>query len=399
MAELRDDTPPGRRVPGVRLLVALFVAALALRPDVVGISPLLEPLQADLDVPRWVVGLLPTIPVVCMGLFAPLASWLASRAPIRRVILAGLATIALFGALRSASTSVTGLLLPTVGVGVGIALVQTLLPSVVRLHAAAAQGLSTGVYVAGIQLGAAGGAAVALPLAGVGGLRSPLLAFAGLAAVWALVWGLLGPRAHAVPVGAAAPASAVSRLRRPVVWLIIAAFGLQSMVFYGTNAWLAAWLMAAGRPDAHASQAVGLLNLGALAAALVVPAASDRWGSRRLALLASAAALTAGLVGLLVAPDLGRSWSVLAGVGLGPLLPLTLTLPLAVTRAAADVAPTSAAMLGVGYLAAAASPPLLGLLADGTASLRPVLLALLAGTAVFAAVAAALSEHRLAAAR
>ena len=49
------------------LLVALFLAALTLRPQLVGIGPLLPSVQDDLDVTHAVAGLLGTIPVLCMG--------------------------------------------------------------------------------------------------------------------------------------------------------------------------------------------------------------------------------------------------------------------------------------------------------------------------------------------
>jgi len=57
-----------RRTP---LLVALFLAAVALRPQLVGVGPLLPSIQTDLGVSHAVAGLLGTIPVLCMGLFAP----------------------------------------------------------------------------------------------------------------------------------------------------------------------------------------------------------------------------------------------------------------------------------------------------------------------------------------
>ena len=72
-----------RRAP---LLVALFLAAIALRPQLVGIGPLLPLVQDDLDVTHAVAGLLGTIPVLCMGLFAPPASFLSGRIGSRRAI-------------------------------------------------------------------------------------------------------------------------------------------------------------------------------------------------------------------------------------------------------------------------------------------------------------------------
>ena len=49
------------------LLAGLFLAGLALRPQIVGVGPLIPAIQDDLDVSHAVAGLLGTIPVLCMG--------------------------------------------------------------------------------------------------------------------------------------------------------------------------------------------------------------------------------------------------------------------------------------------------------------------------------------------
>ena len=72
------------------LLAALFLAALALRPQLVGIGPLIPAIQDDLDVSHAVAGLLGTIPVLCMGLFAPPAPFLSRRLGSRLAIAAAL---------------------------------------------------------------------------------------------------------------------------------------------------------------------------------------------------------------------------------------------------------------------------------------------------------------------
>src|SRR5262245_64076604 len=60
-----------RDVRPASILAGLFLVALTLRPQIVGIGPLLPEIQDDLDTTHAVVGLLATIPVLCMGLFAP----------------------------------------------------------------------------------------------------------------------------------------------------------------------------------------------------------------------------------------------------------------------------------------------------------------------------------------
>ena len=61
------------------LLAGLFLAGFALRPQIVGVGPLIPSIERDLDVSHAVAGLLNTIPVLCMGLFALPAPVLTRR--------------------------------------------------------------------------------------------------------------------------------------------------------------------------------------------------------------------------------------------------------------------------------------------------------------------------------
>ncbi len=50
----------------------------AMRPQILAIGPLLPLIRVDLGLPAGVAGLLTTIPVLCMGLFAPVGPRLAA---------------------------------------------------------------------------------------------------------------------------------------------------------------------------------------------------------------------------------------------------------------------------------------------------------------------------------
>ena len=77
----REVTTTEARAPARRdallLLAALLLAAVALRPQLVGAGPLIPDIQDDLGTSHSVAGLVGTIPVLCMGLFAPLAGVVA----------------------------------------------------------------------------------------------------------------------------------------------------------------------------------------------------------------------------------------------------------------------------------------------------------------------------------
>ena len=59
-----------------RTAAALFLAALCFRPQLVGVTPLLPTIQKSLHISHAVSGLLVTVPVLCMGVFAPAGSFI-----------------------------------------------------------------------------------------------------------------------------------------------------------------------------------------------------------------------------------------------------------------------------------------------------------------------------------
>ena len=69
-----------------RPLIALVAIALVFRPQIIAIGPLLPSIQAGLGISHGVAGALSAIPVLCMGIFAPLApvAGSAARGALRR---------------------------------------------------------------------------------------------------------------------------------------------------------------------------------------------------------------------------------------------------------------------------------------------------------------------------
>lgn len=353
-----------------RLLAAMFLAALALRPDIIGLGPLLDPMRADLGGSRSIIGLLPTVPVLCMGLFAPVASQVAVRVGPRRVILAGMVAIAGGGLLRSTMPTTASVVALTVIIGVGVASVQTLLPAVVKARAAAHPTLATTVYVVGIQSGAAISAGVSATLVHSGGWRLPLTLFGVAATMWTLIWLLLGPRD--VP-REDVPTTGRVQVRRSlwgrwVVWRLALAFGSQSLVFYGLNAWLVSILIEQGWSPVAAGGSLSIFNLVALSATLATPLLSRWLRTRRRTLIVCAMASVLGIALVLSAPADAWWATLLLGFGIGPLLPLTLSLPLDVSDEVESVGEVSGIMLGVGYVLAATAPVSLGWVRDLTGS-------------------------------
>lgn len=330
-------------------------------------GPLLPAIQADLEISHGVGGLLGTIPVLCMGLFALVAPWLGRLLGTERAIAAGVAAVAAFGLARALAPETLSILALTVGVGVGIAVVGPLLPIVVRhrMHERAA--LATGVYAGGIVLGATVSGAVAVPLAGAtGDWRFALTTFSLVALVSLAAWLVLerpgGPEADAGD----RPEPPRLPWGRARAWHLAFVFATQSFLFYAAVSWLPSIYVERGWSEADAGLLLALMNGVGLVMTFAAPALAERVGGRRDHLLASALVSILGLVGITVAPDLAVLSVATLGVGLGSIFPFVLTLPVDVAERRDEVGGLAAIMLFGGYVLSSFAPVVLGVLRDAT---------------------------------
>ena len=384
-----------RRAP---LLVALFLAALTLRPQLVGVGPLLPSIQRDLGVSHAVAGLLGTIPVLCMGLFAPPAAFLAGRIGSRRAIGAALVLIGAFGVARVLVPGAVGVLLLTVPVGVGMGLAGALLPVVAKQRFADRPGFATGAYTTGITSGAAIAAAVAVPLAhAAGGWRTPLLVFSAVSAGLAVGWFWL-TRAEPQHIRSEVRPLRLP-LRNPLGWRLVAAFFLMSFVFYGLNSWLPDTYVERGWSQSAAGDLLAVLNTITIPVGFFAAWAADHIGTRRMWLAGAAALQVVALLGIVLVPGGGWAWAVLLGLSIGPLFPLTMTLPLDAAERPAEVAALAGMMLGLGYTLSSTGPLILGAVRDLSGNFDAVLWVLVAASALQFIVDASFSPARLAASR
>jgi MFS transporter, CP family, cyanate transporter len=355
-------------VPGLaRTAIALFIVSLGLRPQIVAIGPLVPQIQADLLISHAVVGLLATIPVLCMGVFALVGPWVGRRLGPERAIAAGVGAIALFGLLRAAAPDAITILVLTFGVGIGIAVIGPLVPILIRQRMPDRAATLTGAHAGGIVLGATLAAGLAVPLAGPQlDWRWPLAVFALATVVSLIVWVVV--ERPAGPAARAAGDEAPPRLpwRRPRAWALALLFGAQSVLFYAVIAWLPSVYVERGWPEVDAGFLLALLNGVSLLTTFGAPLLAEWRGSRREQLFVSSVASLVGLLGIVVLPDLAIAWVILLGIGLGAVFPLALTLPVHFARRARNVGGLAAIMLFGGYVMASVGPFLLGLVRDAT---------------------------------
>jgi MFS transporter, CP family, cyanate transporter len=353
------------RQPHIATLAGLFLGAIALRPQIVGIGPLFPEIQESLDVSHAVVGLLGTIPVLCMGLFAPAAAYLASRVGTRAGSAWSIGLIGVFGVARAVSPGVALLVLLTWPIGIGMGLAGALAPVAVKERFSERPATPTGVYTTGIQIGSASSAALAVPIAGwLGGWRASLIVFSLATCLLVPTW--LGLTRHEAPHER--PLARPPRLpwRSGTAWLLVALFALMASTYYGINAWLPDAYVERGWSVQRAGSLIALLNLVAIPGSFLIPWCSDRVGGRRPWLLAMSTSFLVGAAGFVLLPGAAYAWAFAVGLASGAMFALVMTLPLDVEHDVPRVGALVGMMLGLGYTIGAISPIVLGATRDAT---------------------------------
>ena len=379
----------GDRLP---LLIGLGLASLTLRPQVVGLGPLIPDIQESLGMSHAVAGLLITLPVLCMGLFAPVAPVLAGRIGAVRAVTIAVALIGIAGLARIAVGGTAGVLLFTLAIGVGMGLGNALMVVAVKERFSDHPLLLTSVYTAGIQLGSSIAAVLAVPIAvSMGGWRATLAVFS-VASVLALVaWVLLSRSAPK-----SRPAGAFPRfpLRSGIAWVFVAMFALMGIVYYGITAWVPAAYVELGYSHEATGWLAAIFNIGTVPSTILIGFIGARVTKRRGLAVACSTMVVATLL-LALAPGGAVVWILLAGFANGAMFTLTMSLPLDVADHPVDVGAVAGMMLFIGYLVTAAAPSLLGGVRDATGSFDIVLLVFPIAASLFLVCALTLSAARL----
>ncbi len=348
-------------------VAAIILVGLNLRPVLASVPPLLDALQAATGMSDGAAGLMTALPVFVMGIGA------LSAAPLRRLlgerlgVLLGLAVIAIAAGARLAADHTGALLATGVAAGLGIAIAQALLPGYIKARLAAASSGVMGLYSTAIMGGAAI-ASVATPLmARQQSLSLSLAAWALPALVALACWARAAGRAEAVAHAAGADGAHGRR-----AWLLAIFFGLGTGAYTLVLAWLPPYYTALGWTPVAAGSLLGAVTVAEIAAGLLVSALIGRLPDRRPALYLAIGSLLVGLAGLAIAP-LAFAWpaSVLAGLGIGALFPLSLIVTMDHAATPAQAGRLAAFVQGVGYLIAATFPYAAGLIRQHVSDLRP----------------------------
>lgn len=362
--------PSGSRSATVLLGLSLMLIAFNLRPLFSSLSALLPDVLAKTALSSVGAGYLTTLPVLCLGVFAPLAPRLAERIGPERTLLTVLVVLMTGTALRSVG-NIEILFFGSATAGAAIAMGNVLLPSVVKRDFAGQPGLMTGLYTMALCGGAASGAALTLPIAHAfnGSWQVGLGIWAVPAALVALIW---APQAWRTRVTAGhARRKVIGLWGDPLAWQVTCFMGLQSALAYCVMGWMAPILRDRGLDGIEAGWVTSASIMVQVVTCLLVPTLSLRLRNQKWinALLGLTAAIS--LTGMLFAPlSTLWLWAIAQGIGQGGLFAMAMTVIVLRSPDSHVAAHLSGMAQGIGYVLAAFGPLLVGVLHSATGSYR-----------------------------
>lgn len=375
-------------------------------------SPLLPRIKEDVGLSAASASFLISLPLLCFAVFSPIVPRIAARFGLAHSLFGALIAVNVGIVLRSWVGSF-GLWAGTILIGVGIAIMNVLLPALIKRDFPDHAGTLTGVYSAFQSLMAALAAAVAVPIAGLPGWgwqgALGLTLGAGLIGVAVFAPQVRAdhvmrrqqvldrqaadaagnPAAASAATSPAAVARPRSLLRSPLAWVITAFMGFQSTVFYSVLTWWPAIEMSSGISEESAGFHIAVIQASGIVGSLVAG-----WLMRRdvvgSTVLVAVSTVIVVLAGTMFVPQLALLWALLIGTAQGGLFTVALTLFGARARTPMSAARLSGMAQTFGYVVAASVPPVLGLVREATGSWTASLWILL-GIAVITLVAGMVS--------
>lgn len=392
--------------PGREWLLAASVVliALNLRPVFSSLSVLLPEIMKTTGLSAAGASFLTMLPVLCLGLFAPLAPGLEHRAGMERTLLGCLLLVTLGTLLRGAG-SAAPLFVGSALAGIGIAVANVLMPVLVKRDFPRHVALMMGLYVAWVPGGAAVAAGFTVPLEHAlnGGWPRALAAWAVPAAVVTLVWAPYALSRR--QAGDDMPRIKVQGLWRDrLAWEVTLFMGLQSALAYIVMGWLAPILRARGMDAINAGYVLSASTLVQIVTCLAMPMLAVRRRSQSGLALGVVVVTLVTLLACQFAPLGGVwvwVWAIVLGAAQGAGFALALTLIVLRSPDARVASQLSAMAQGVGYMIAAFGPLLVGLLRGWTGSFDAAawLYLLIAAVMAAAGIGAGRARHVLEAGR
>ncbi len=339
-----------------------------MRSPLSSVGPLTEFIQSAMGLSYSMMGLVTTLPLICFAALSGFTLYFTQRFGLE-VTLGTALLILTAGIIGRSFTNIPALYLGTLLLGIGIAIMNVLMPSIVKRDFPEHSGSMTSLYSGVMGIGATLGAGVSVPLAHATNWQFSLGSWAILAFLGLMFW-IPQLRNRTKPKNPIHIISAIKKLgSSPIAWQIALFMGLQSLIFYAVLAWLPEILIDRSMTPTKAGFVLSISQGTGILGSLLIPVIAGRFKDQRNIVWVTGAMEIIGIAGILITDTfLVSTWAGILGFGLGGNFSLALLFMVLRADSAELTTGLSGMAQSVGYFVAAFGPVLFGFVHDLTNS-------------------------------
>jgi len=374
------------------MLTALLLLAVNLRLAVTTAAVLLPLLIGDGALTPQTAVLVPALPTALFAIGGVFTPWLSRRVGATTAVTGAMVALTA-GMLVRAVPDPIAVVGGTVLATAGIAVVNVMLPALVRATSGVRMRSVTTAYTTILSVASAAGSAAAVPVAHALGSASLGLGSWALLALLALVVWIVAARTHDIDGALAAPATTARAPLPAGTWALTGFFALQAMIAYIILGWLPTIAVDQGIALARAGVLLGIAIAVSIPAGIVAVNLAHTPRGVRIGVVSVSVAMVSGMLGFWLAPTAApEAWGVLIGAGMAA-FPLTLALIARAGSGAAEAARVSSVAQGVGYALSTVGPLGAGAWYSTGNGWGPVLVAVIVGSLLQGATGLALASR------
>lgn len=338
-----------------------MLIGINLRPIMASVSPLLSDITKETTLTNSSAGLLTTLPVLSMGVFALIGGILQRKLGIKNAVFYGLAIIFISTFSRFFISGGLPLIVSALTGGIGIAIIQALLPGLIKKQHGKEAGKLMTFFTVGIMGGAMLTSIVSPLISSIFSWEIALGMWCILAILASALWTVI-PKDEENTENAS---TATLPYRSPRAWLLLIFFGIGTAAYTLVLAWLPPYYVQLGWSNSASGLMLGGLTFVQVISAISLSTFINKFTDRRPLLFGILATVVLGLACLIFYPSqLAAPALLLLGVGIGTLFPTSLVITVDHLEDASQAGALLGFVQGGGYIIASIMPFLAGVMRD-----------------------------------
>lgn len=362
-----------KKTAKILIILSIIFISFNLRAPITAVGSIIDLIKVEFNLTSGMAGFITTLPLIAFAVVSPFVSKISSKFGYGLTMLGGLFFI-IAGELIRSYTNTFGLFAGTTLIGIGIAIGNVLIPSIIKLRFSKNVGIITSIYTTSMCIFAAVGSGASVPLAlGLDfGWRNALAVWSILTLITVFIWlpQLKNSKDSMNNQKTIKDIKGKSIWKSPLAWWVTLFMGTQSLLFYCLVAWLPSIITSKGMSPEFSGMMALLFQMVGLPATLLMPIVADRFKDQKMITTISSLIYLVGMSLLLVS---NSTISIIislifVGLGMGGSISLSITFISLRSPNARKAAELSGMSQSAGYLLAATGPLLIGFIYDRTSS-------------------------------